>query len=149
MGKEVLEHKILGQTAQMNYYSRMVENVKENHETVYKDIYSVLDMSQQSKQPVSNRQLCEFKPDFNLRPAPLTSHSTLMEIHQFYAQFSKYIKSSNSVPDGIIYAQAAVTMDIFWLTEIKKCDFEKDTNLKDFICLIKDVTLSKFSLDTR
>ena len=106
-------------------------------------------MSQQSKQPVSNGQLCEFKPDFNLRPIPLTSQSTLMETHQFYAQFSKFIKSSNSVPDGIIYAQAAVTMDIFWLTEMKNRSFDKDTNLNDFICLIKDVTLSKISLDTR
>ena len=118
MGKGVLEHKIMGQTAQMDYFSHMVENVKGNNETVYKDIYSVLDVSQ-LKQPVSNGQLCEFKPDFNLRPAPLTYQSTLMETHQLYAQFSKYIKSSNSVPDGIIYAQAAVTMDIFWFTEIK------------------------------
>ena len=72
MGKGVLEHKILGQTAQMDYYSHMVENVKRNNETVYKDIYSVLDVSQQSKQPVSNGQLCEFKPNINLRLAPLT-----------------------------------------------------------------------------
>ena len=106
-------------------------------------------MSQQSKQPVSNGKLCEFKPDLNLRPVPLTSQSTLMETHQFYAQFSKYIKSSNSLPDGSINAQAAVTMDVFWLTEIKNRGFNKDTNLNDFICLIKDVTLSKFSLDTR
>ena len=27
MGKGVLEHKILGQTAQMDYYSRMVQDV--------------------------------------------------------------------------------------------------------------------------
>ena len=45
LGKGVLEQKILGQTAQMDYYSGMVENVKENNETVYKDIYSVLDVS--------------------------------------------------------------------------------------------------------
>ena len=47
IGKGVLGHKILGQTAQMNYDSRMVENVKGNNETVYKDIYSVLDVSKQ------------------------------------------------------------------------------------------------------
>ena len=131
----------MGQTAQMNYYSLMVENVKKRNKTVFKDIYSVLDVSQKSKQPVSNRQLCEFKPDTNLRPAPLTLQSTLIETHQFYAQFSKYIKSSNSLPNVTIYAQAAVTMDIFWLTEIKNRGFSKDTNLKYFICLIKDVTL--------
>ena len=72
MGQGVLEQKIMGQTAQMNYYSLMVENVKKRNETVFKDIYSVLDVSQKSKQPVSNGQLCEFKPDINLRPAPLT-----------------------------------------------------------------------------
>ena len=83
----MLKQKILEQTAQMGHYSHMVKNVKENNKTVYKDIYSVLDMSQQSKQPVSNGQLCEFKPDFNLWPVPLTSQSTCMETHQFYAQF--------------------------------------------------------------
>ena len=113
------------------------------------DIYAVLDVSQKSKQPVSKRQLCEFKPDINMRPAPLTFQSTLMETHQFYAQFSKYIKSSNSVPDGIIYAQAAVTMDIFWLTEIKNRGFNKDTNLNDFICLINDVSLSRYQGPSR
>ena len=117
LGKEVLDQKILGQTVQMSQYSRMVENIKEENKTVYRDIYSVLLDSQQPKQPV--RQLCEFKPDFNLRPAPLTSNSTLMETHQFYDQFSKYIKSSYSVPDGIIYAQAGVHMDRFWFAEIK------------------------------
>ena len=57
--------------------------------------------------------------------------------------------SSNSLPDSIIYAQAVVNMDIFWLTQIKNCGFDKNTNLQDFISLIKDVTYSKFTLDTR
>ena len=62
MSKGVLEQKIMGQTAQMTYYSNMVENVKKDNEKVFMDIYSVLDVSQESKQPVSNGQLCEFKP---------------------------------------------------------------------------------------
>ena len=57
----VLEQKILEQTAQMDKYSRMVESIKEENKTVYRDIYSVLLDSQQFKQPV--RQLCEFKPE--------------------------------------------------------------------------------------
>ena len=119
LGKGVLEQKILGQTSLMGHYSCMVENIKEENKTVYRDIYSVLD-SQQLKQPV--RQLCantsEFKHDFNLRPALLTYNSSLMETHQFYDQFSKYIKSSYSVPDGIIYAKEGVNMDRFGFTEI-------------------------------
>ena len=98
----------------------MVESLKEDNETVIREIYSVSN-SQQIRQPV--RQLCtntsEFKPDSNLRPAPLTFNSSLIEIHKFYDQFSKYINSSNSVPEGIIYAQARVNMDRFWLIEIQ------------------------------
>ena len=101
----------------MDKYSRMVESIKENNKEVFREIYSLLD-SQQIRQPV--RQLCantsEFKPDFNLRPAPLTFNSSLIEIHKFYDQFSKYINSSNSAPEGTIYAQAGVNMDRFWLT---------------------------------
>ena len=46
MGKGVLEQKIMGQTAQMTYYSNMVENVKKGNEKVFMGIYSVLDESQ-------------------------------------------------------------------------------------------------------
>ena len=35
----------------------MVENVKMGNKTIFKDIYSVLDLSQKTKQPVSNEQL--------------------------------------------------------------------------------------------
>ena len=54
LGKRVLEQKILGQTAQISKYSWMVESIKEDNKTVFREIYSVLD-SQQLKQPV--RQL--------------------------------------------------------------------------------------------
>ena len=77
MSKGVLEQKIMGQTAQMTYYSNMVENVKKGNKTVFKDIYSVLGVSQKTKQPVSNEQLCKFKPNTNLRPAPLTFQSSI------------------------------------------------------------------------
>ena len=123
--KSVLEQKIIVQTAQMTYYSNMVENVKKGNETVFKDIYSVLDVSQKTKQPVSNEQLCEFKPDTNLRPAPLTFQSSLIETHQFYAQFERYVKTSNSLPDGIIYSQtiwkntSSHKLKIMALTEIQ------------------------------
>ena len=92
---------------------------------------------------MSNEQLCEFKPDTNLRPAPLTFQSSLMETHHFYAQFERYVKTSNSLPDGIIYSQAAVNMDKYWLTQIENCGFDKDTNLHNFICLIKDDILDE------
>ena len=85
-----------------------------------REIYSVLD-SQQIRQPV--RQLCantsEFKPDFDLRPAPLIFNSSLIEVHQFYYKFAKYINSSTSAPEGIIYSEAGVNMNNFWLTKIK------------------------------
>ena len=98
---------------------------------------------------MSNEQLWEFKPDTNLRPAPLTFQSTLIETHQFYAQFERYVKTSNSLPDGIIYSQAQVNMDKYWLKQIEDRGFDKNTSLQDFICLIKDVILSKLSLETR
>ena len=66
LGGGVLEQKILEQSAQMCKYSQMVKILKEDNETVIREIYSVLN-SQQIRQPV--RQLCtntsEFKPDFN------------------------------------------------------------------------------------
>ena len=49
MGQGMLEQKIMGQTAKMTYYSNMVENVKKDNETVFKDIFFVLDVSQKSK----------------------------------------------------------------------------------------------------
>ena len=118
----------MGQTAQIICYSNLVESVKKENKTVFKDIYSVLDLSQKIKQPVSNEQLCEFKPDTNLRPAPLTFQSTLMETHHFYAQFERYVKTSNSLPDGIIYSQAAVNIDKFWLKQIEDRGFDKLIN---------------------
>ena len=106
-------------------------------------------MSEKAEKPVSNEQLWEFKPDTHLRPAPLTFQSTLMETHHFYAQFERYIKTSNSIPEGIIYSQALVNMDKYWLKQIGDRGFDKNTNLQEFIYLIKDVILSKFSLETR
>jgi len=61
----------------MQKYSHMVKNIKGENKTVYRDIYYVLLDSQQSKQPV----------------------------RQFYDQFSKYIKSSYSVPIIVALAQ--------------------------------------------
>ena len=98
---------------------------------------------------MSNEQLCEFKPDTNLRPAPLTFQSSLMETHHFYAQFERYVKTSNSLPNCIIYSQVQVNMDKYWLKQIEDRGFDNNTSLQDFICLIKDVILSKFSLETR
>ena len=72
-----------------------------------------------------------------------------METHHFYAQFEIYVNTSSSLPDGIIYSQAMVNMDKYWLKQIGDRGFDKNTNLQDFISLIKDVTLSKFTLDTR
>ena len=106
-------------------------------------------MSEKAKKTVSNEQLWEFKPDTNVIPAPLTFQSTLMETHHFYAQFERYVKTSNSLPDGIVYSQATVNMDKFWLKQIEDRDFGNNTSLQDFIFLIKDVILSKFSLETR
>ena len=116
---------------------------------MFREIYSLLEL--QIRQPV--RQLCaktgEFKPDFNLRPAPLKFNSSLIVTHQFYNQFSKYINSSTSAPEGIIYAQAEVNLDSFWLTEINNRGFNRDTNMRDFIMLLKDVASSKFPLSER
>ena len=47
MSQGVLEQKIIGQTAQMTYYSNMVANVKKDNKKVFMDIYSVLDVSQE------------------------------------------------------------------------------------------------------
>ena len=72
-----------------------------------------------------------------------------METYHFYAQFERYIKSSNSIPKGIIYSQALVNMDKYWLKQIEDRGFNKNTSLQDFIGFIKDVILSTFSLKTR
>ena len=84
-------------------------------------------MSEKAEKPVSNEQLWEFKPDTHLRPAPITFQSTLMETHHFYAQFERYIKSSNSIPKGIIYSQALVNMDKYWLKQIEDRGLDKTT----------------------
>ena len=95
----VLEQKILEQTAQMDKYSRMVESIKEDNKEVFREIYSLLD-SQQIRQPV--RQLCantsEFKPDFDLRPAPLIFNSSLIEIHQNWGPY-KHICIAQGMSD--------------------------------------------------
>ena len=98
---------------------------------------------------MSNEQLWEFKPDTYFRPAPLTFQSTLMETHHFYAQFERYVNTSSSLPDGTIYSQAIENMDKYWLKQIGDRGFDKNTNLQEFIYLIKDVILSTFSLETR
>ena len=105
-------------------------------------------MPEKAKKSVSN-QLWEFKPDTYLRPALLTFQSNLMETYHFYAQFERYINSSNSIPKGIIYSQALVNMDKYWLKQIEDPGFDKNTSLQDLIYLIKDVILSKLSLETR
>ena len=97
----------------MDKYSWMVESIEENNKEVFREISSLLEL--QIRQKV--RQLCaktgEFKPDFDLRPAPLIFNSSLIEIHQFYDQFTKYINSSTAAPEGIIHAQAIVNWTAF------------------------------------
>ena len=84
-----------------------------------------------------------------MRPAPLVLNCSLIEIHRFNDQFVKYIKSSTLIPEGIIYAQACVNIDKFWLNEIQNWGFSKETNLEDFVMLIKDVESFKFPLNER
>ena len=75
MSQGVLEQKITGQKDQMTYYSNIVENVKlGRNETIFNDIYSILDVS---KQPVLNKQSCETKPDTSLKLDPSTSQISL------------------------------------------------------------------------
>ena len=50
---------------------------------------------------------------------------------------------------SVIYSQALVNMDEYWIKQIKDRGFDKNTSLQDFIGFIKDVILSKFSLKTR
>ena len=114
MSNGMFEQKIIEQNANLIYYANIVENVKEGHKIIFKDIYHFLDVSEKAKKTVSI-QLWEFKPDTHLRPAPLTFQSTLMETYHFYAQFERYIKSSNSISTGIIYSKALVNMDKYWL----------------------------------
>ena len=86
LGEGVLEQKILEQTAQMEKYSHMVESIKENNLEVFREIYFLLD-SHETKQPI--RQLpakqtsAKFKPDLELRPAPLVFNCTIVEMHRF------------------------------------------------------------------
>ena len=148
MSNGMFEQKIIEQNANLTYYANIVEKVKEGHKIIFKDIYHVLDVPEKAKKTVSN-QLWEFKPDTYLRPAALTFQSNLMETYHFYAQFERYINSSNSIPKGIIYSQALVNMDKYWLKQIEDRGFDKNTSLQDFIGFIKDVILSKFSLKTR
>jgi len=61
-------------------------------------------------------------------------------MHRFNKQFVKYIKSGSQVPpERIIFAQACVNIDKFWLNKIKNWGFSKETNLEDFVILIEDV----------
>ena len=123
-GEGVLEQKILEQTAQMDKYSQAVESITINNIETFREIYLILD-SHQTQKPI--RQLpayqtsAIFKPDLDLRPAPLVYNCTVLEMHQFNDQFVKYIKSGidQAPPERVIFAQACVNIDEFWLNEVK------------------------------
>ena len=71
----------------------MVENIKGNNEEVF---YSVLN-SHKTRQPI--RQLPAktsetFKPDLEIRPAPLVFNCPIIEMHRFNDQYVKFTKSS-------------------------------------------------------
>ena len=58
-------------------------------------------------------------------------------MEQFNDKFIKYIKSGidQTTPEGIIFTQACVNIDEFWLNEVKSQGFSKETNQEDFIKL--------------
>ena len=72
-------------------------------------------------------------------------------MHQFNDKFIKYIKSgiNQTIPEGIIFTQACVNIDEFWLNEVKSRGFSKETNLEDFIKLIEEASLFIFPLYMR
>ena len=78
-------------------------------------------------------------------------HKILVEMHQFNEQFVKYIKSGfdQAPPEGVIFSQACINIDEFWLDEVKSWGFSKETNLEDFIVLIEDVAIFKYPIITR
>jgi len=115
-GEGVLEQQILEQTAQMDKYSKAVEDIKRNNIEAFREIYFILDSH---KIPKPIRQL------------PAYQTSTIFK------------------PEGVIFAQACVNIDEFWLKEIKSRGFSKETNLKDFIMLIENVALFKYPINER
>ena len=120
----------------------MVESIKGKNAEVFREVYSVLN-SHETKQPIRQlptKTVAKFKPDLELRPTPLVFDCTMVEMHQFNEQFVKYIKSGSQVPpEGIIFAQACINIDKFWLNEMKNWGFSKETNLEDFVMLIEDL----------
>ena len=121
----------------MERYSHMVESIKGNNAEVFREVYFVLN-SHETKQPI--RQLPaktseKFKPDLEMRPAPLVFNCNIVEMHRFNDQFVKYIKSgSQTPPEGIVYAQACVNIDKFWLNEMKNLA-QRGSNTGHFVWL--------------
>ena len=111
----VLEQKILEQSAQMDKYSKAVDDIKRNNREAFKEIYLIID-SHKIQRPIGQLPAqisAMFKPALDLRPAPLVYNCTLIEMHQFNEQFVKYINSSieQAPPEGVIFGQACVNID--------------------------------------
>ena len=49
MSNGMFEQKIIEQNANLTYYANIVENVKEGHKIIFKDIYHVLDVPEKAK----------------------------------------------------------------------------------------------------
>ena len=53
------------------------------------------------------------------------------------------------IPAGVVFTQACVNIDEFWLNEVKNRGFTKETNLEDFIKLIEEASVFRYPLNTR
>ena len=52
--------------------------------------------------------------------------------------------SNQIIPEGVLFTQASVNIDEFWLDEVVNRGFNKETSLEDFIKTIEKASFFKF-----
>ena len=109
-GQEELGRRIDRQKEQMDQVEKSVEDIRTGNAETFEKIREVFETR-------TYENSASFRPDLSIRPPPLVSNSSLSDVNNFISQFNKYTQSGNNftIP-GIIYAQAQVNMDAWWLT---------------------------------
>ena len=114
--------------------TRSVDGMKMGNLETIQEIRDILKPQTTYEHPAT------FRPNLDIRPAPLVSNCTLTDVNKFIIQFTKYIQpGQNCMIPGIILSQAEVNMDIWWLNEARNKGFNGETSLAEFTTMIKEI----------
>merc|ERR1712030_13977 len=86
----------------------------------------------------------EDKLKLEFRPAPLTVNTTFLETKTFLRSFSTYIKTGEQSSGDLVFEVAYNNVDSFWMKMFEGWGFSEETNLQEFIFMVK-----RFSINTR